>query len=259
MVAMQVRSQFQYRVSFWFDFASTTLLSGIMFLSLALVIQRFGSIAGWTLGEVAFLTGLVDISFGLMDLLFSGFDPDFFATNVQMGLLDQVLLRPMSVTWQVLGSRFLIRRFGRLLEGSAVFAFALMVTPVDWTAAKLLYLPVVIASQVLVMGALFIVGSTVTFWTVQRIEAMNTLTYGGAEMMTYPMNIFQEPLRRFFTYIVPFIFLNYYPALYILGRPDPFHLPAFAPFLAPLVAVGMLLLALALWRYGLSHYQSTGT
>jgi ABC-2 type transport system permease protein len=42
-------------------------------------------------------------------------------------------------------------------------------------------------------------------------------------------------MRRFFTYIVPAIFLNYYPALYFLNKPDPFNFPAFAPFLSPLV------------------------
>jgi ABC-2 type transport system permease protein len=88
---------------------------------------------------------------------------------------------------------------------------------------------------------------------------INILTYGGNEMMAYPMHIYRDWMRRFFTFIVPAIFLNYYPALYFLGKPDPFNLPPFAPFLAPLVGLGTLVIALAFWNFGIRHYTSTGS
>lgn len=88
---------------------------------------------------------------------------------------------------------------------------------------------------------------------------MNILTYGGSEMMAYPMHIYPDWLRRTFTYIVPAIFLNYYPALYFLEKTDPLGLPPIFSFFAPLVGGGVLLLALAFWRFGIRHYQSTGT
>jgi ABC-2 type transport system permease protein len=73
------------------------------------------------------------------------------------------------------------------------------------------------------------------------------------------MHIYGDWMRRFFTYIVPAIFLNYYPALYFLDKPDPFNFPFFAPFLSPLVGLMFLGTALAFWRFGRKHYQSTGT
>jgi ABC-2 type transport system permease protein len=54
-------------------------------------------------------------------------------------------------------------------------------------------------------------------------------------------------------------FINYYPSLYLLDKPDPFGLPAWVPFLAPLVALISLRLALAAWQVGVRHYQSTGS
>jgi ABC-2 type transport system permease protein len=109
------------------------------------------------------------------------------------------------------------------------------------------------------MGALFIVGATITFWTVQSVEAINILTYGGVEMMSYPVQIYPPWMRFFFMYIIPFVFLNYSPALYFFDKPDPLHLPPFAPFLAPLVAVILFALALRFWEFGMDHYQSTGS
>ena len=259
LLTAQIRSQFQYRASFWIDFFSTAILSGVFFGATALVISEFKTIGGWTLGEIAFLTGMIETGFGTMDLLFSGFDPDWFSSMVQMGKLDQMLVRPVSLEVQLMGSRFLIRRMGRIFEGLVILAFGLAMTQIDWTLAKLIYLPVVLISQAIMMGALFIMGSTITFWTVQRIEAVNIVTYGGVEMTSYPMHIYPKSLRRFFTYIFPFIFLNYYPALYFLEKPDPLGYPVFAPFLAPVAAGLFMGAALLFWRFGLKHYQSTGT
>jgi ABC-2 type transport system permease protein len=114
-------------------------------------------------------------------------------------------------------------------------------------------------SLICFFGGLFIIGSTITFWTVESIEAINIFTYGGNELMAYPMHIFPAWVRRFFTYILPAIFLNYYPALYIMDKPDPFNMPPFSHWLAPLAGLAVLLVALRFWRFGISQYQSTGT
>lgn len=259
LIKIQVRSQVQYRVSFFFDVLSSAITLAFYFGALAFVYFRFGSIGGWKLEEVMFLYGLVEMSFGLMDMLFSGFDPDFFSPMVRRGQLDQLLLRPVSLTVQIFGSRFVLRRVGRIVEGVVFFVIAASLAQVQWSVAKLLYLPVVVASQVLFFGGLFIIGSTLTFWTMERIEAVNIFTYGGSEMTSYPMHIYPKWLRNIFTYAVPAIFLNYYPALYFLGKPDVLGFPEFAPFLAGAAGAGMMLAALAFWRFGLRHYQSTGT
>ena len=82
----------------------------LLLASLALILSRFDGIAGWQLGEVAFLYGTVEVAFGLMDLLFGGFDPGNFGQMVRRGGFDQLLLRPVDITVQVLGSQFLLRR-----------------------------------------------------------------------------------------------------------------------------------------------------
>lgn len=259
LVGVRIRGQMQYRLSFFFDIFATLFTSLTGFLTLALVLQRFNGIGGWSLGEVAFLYGMVEMAFGTMDMLFSGFDPHFFGSQVRLGRFDQMLLRPVNLTVQVLSSEFILRRIGRILEGAVILVIALSMTQIPWTPGRLLYLPVIYTSLVAFFGGLFIIGATITFWTVESIEFMNIFTYGGSEMMSYPMHIYQDWMRRFFTFIVPAIFLNYYPALYILNKTDPFHLPPYAPFLAPLAGFGVLTAALLFWNYGIQRYQSTGT
>ncbi|MDQ3248102.1 MAG: ABC-2 family transporter protein, partial [Chloroflexota bacterium] len=250
LINVQVRSQLQYRASFLLDVMATMLTLSMFFVSLALVFQRFGTLAGWTLGQVAFLWGMVEIAFGVMDMIFSGFDPAAFGQRVRRGTFDQLLLRPLNITVQVLGDEFLLRRLGRIAQGVVIFALALSLADIQWTLGKLVYLPCVLIGLVCFFGALFIAGATLTFWTIESIEAINILTYGGTEMMAYPMHIYPDWLRRFFTSLVPASFLNYYPALYFLDKPDPFGLPPILRFVAPLVGIGLLAAALAFWRFG---------
>ncbi len=259
LLGVQIRSQMQYRASFLMDLGSTGLIVALEFGSIALVLQRFGSLQGWTLAEVAFLYGLSEIAFGLMDLIFAGFDPPYFGQHVRRGTFDQLLLRPINITAQVMGLDLTLRRLGKIIFGLGIFTFALQQNPIVWTPEKLLYLPVVILSVFLFFGGLFIIGATITFWTVESIEVMNILTYGSSFTISYPMSIYPHWIQRFFTFIVPAIFLTYFPALYFLDRPELAKVPAIAPFLAPLVGIGMMGVALRFWRFGIQHYQSTGS
>ncbi len=113
--------------------------------------------------------------------------------------------------------------------------------------------------MVLFFGGLFIIGATYTFWTVESIEAINILTYGGSFLISHPMHIYQDWMRHFFTFVVPAIFLNFYPTLYFLDKPDPLNFPPYAPFLSPVAGLVMFGVGMAFWRFGRRHYQSTGT
>jgi ABC-2 type transport system permease protein len=229
------------------------------FLSLAFVLQRFGNLGGWTIGEIAFLFGILEASFGLMDMVFAGFDPANFGRRVRRGTFDQLLLRPLNITMQVLGDDFVLRRLGRIVQGTAIFIFALSATEIQWTLGKVIYLPFVVLGIVLFFGGVFIIGATITFWTVESIEVINIFTYGTSELISYPMNIYPDWLRTIFTFILPAALLNYYPALYFLDKPDPFGMPYFMHFLSPLVGLSILLTGMIFWRFGIRRYQSTGT
>ena len=259
LISVSIRSQMQYRFSFVVDTLGSAFATLLEFLTLAAVFSRFGSVGGWTLGEVAFLYGLVEIGFATMDIVFSGFDPGYFSQQIRRGTFDQFLLRPVSLVLQMFSSEFILRRVGRIAQGAAVFAISLALAHIAWTPGKLLYLPIVLVSVVAFFGGLFVIGATSCFWTVESLEVINVFTYGGSAMLAYPMHIYGDWLRRFFTFVVPGALLIYYPALYFLDKPDPIGLPRFVSFLAPLAGFGVLAVAFAFWQVGVRKYTSTGT
>lgn len=259
LLRAQMRGQLAYRASFALDLLATTLLTGAEFAAFALVMARFPSLGGWSFAEVALLYGLAEFSFALMDILFGGFDAPNVSENVRRGLFDQLLLRPVSLTLQVFASDFALRRLGRLVLGLGILAYALTLHPIAWDVAKLALLPLSVLGLVLFFGGLFMIGGTITFWTVQSVEAMNVLTYGGRTLISYPLTIYAEWLRKLLTFALPAAFLSYFPALYLLDRPFPPGFGPWAAWCAPLAGAAVLAAATAFWRFGVQHYQGTGT
>jgi len=256
LVRVQLRKAAEYRLSFLVGLLSSILFIGLEFGSFALVLQRFERMAGWELREVCFLYSMVEIAFGLAYFIFGGFDHRPFSTLVKSGQFDVILLKPVDVTLQILASGLSLQRLGRVL---VAFVILFSILPqLELTPEAILYMPFVIGGMLLFFGGIFIISSAVTFWTLDSVESLNILTFGVNQLMAYPMTSYQDSLRFFFTFIIPAAFLNYYPAVEMLGKSDPLGLPSSVSYLAPFIGLGTFLLSLVIWRAGLSKYQSSG-
>jgi ABC-2 type transport system permease protein len=257
LIRAQVSAQFQYRASFCVQALGQFLATYADFVMLLLLFQRFPNIAGWTLGEVALLYGLGGLAFGLSDLLCGGFDG--LSKMIRLGTFDRVLTRPVGTFAQVLASDVQIRRLGRVVQGLVVLVLALSWLDITWTAPKVLVGISAVVSGVVIFTAIWVIGGAITFWTVETSEVTNVFTYGGEALVSYPMPIYAEGIRRFFTFVVPLVFVSYLPALFILERPDPLGLPSLLQVCSPVVAAVFLLAARGCWALGVRHYQGTGS
>jgi ABC-2 type transport system permease protein len=255
LIGAHIRAQMQYRVSFLLMTLVSMVVTGSDLLAILILFNYFGELAGWRAGEVALLYGLAMVAFGLSEMVAAGFD--VFPRAIQQGEFDRILLRPVGIFVQVLAADFQLRRLGRVAQGGLALAMAW--TPIVWTPLKVLYLLIVLGSGFVMFSALLVLGAVLCFWTIQSIEIINTVTYGGTEMASYPLPIYHELLQRFFTFVVPLAVVSYFPALYLLDRPELQCLPGWLPGATPVAAAMLALIARLAWRIGVRHYQSTGS
>jgi ABC-2 type transport system permease protein len=110
----------------------------------------------------------------------------------------------------------------------------------------------------LFLGILVLQGA-LSFWTVESLEAANVLSYGSVEAAQYPLALYAQWFRRLLTFAVPLACVAYYPALAVLGKPDPLGAPAWLGWVSPLAGFAFLWLASGAWRLGVRHYASTGS
>jgi ABC-2 type transport system permease protein len=153
-----------------------------------------------------------------------------------------------------------MRRFGRLTNGLLALGVGLfLLGGLPWRPLDLLILPLGVLSGVLVFLAVMVLGATLCFWTVETTELTNILTYGGREMLSWPLSVYSQSLQRFFLFVVPLAFGTYAPVCYLLNKPLPLDLPDTLAFAAPLVALIFAGIAAAIWGFGVRRYQSTGS
>ena len=116
-----------------------------------------------------------------------------------------------------------------------------------------------LVAGIVIFTAIWVIGAAITFWTVETSEVTNVFTYGGEALVSYPMPIYGEGIRWFFTYIVPLAFVSYLPAIYILEKSDPLGLPPILQVCSPIVAGLFLVASRFCWAFGVRHYQGTGS
>ena len=75
----------------------------------------------------------------------------------------------------------------------------------------------------------------------------------------FEKSIYEQWLRTLFLWVVPVGFVSWFPALVVLGHPDPLGLPTFLPWLAPGVAAVFVALAVGWWRFALDRYRGSGS
>ncbi len=257
LVAVSLRAQMQYRASFLMAAAGHFLITVLDFFALWALFARFGSLPGWTLPEVAVLYGMINVSFAIAEAGARSFDT--FGHMVRDGEFDRVLLRPRSTVLQLAGRELQLMRLGRLSQGLLVLLWALTQLPTPPGPAQLVLLLAAIGGGACLFAGLFVLQATMAFWTVETLELVNTVTYGGVETGQYPLSIYGRWFRWFFTIVVPLAGANYLPGLAILARPIPGGWPGLLCWLAPLSGVAFLAIALQAWRFGVRHYLSTGS
>ncbi|MFJ5529289.1 ABC transporter permease [Streptomyces sp. NPDC093261] len=257
ITAMWIRSTMAYRASFVMTTLANLVATALDFVAILLMFSRVDVLGGYRLPEVAFLYGLSATAFGLADLAIGSMDR--LGRRVRDGTLDTLLVRPAPVLAQVAADRFGLRRLGRVTQGAGVLGYALTALDVDWTPLKVAMIPLMLLSGGLIFGALFVAGAAFQFVAQDAAEVQNSFTYGGQTLLQYPPGVFAKELVRGVTFVLPLAFVNWLPALYVLGRPYPLDLPAWVAFAPPLVAAGCCAAAGLAWRAGLRSYRSTGS
>lgn len=160
---------------------------------------------------------------------------------------------------QLAGQELTTRRTAASPRALLIFAWATHALAIDWTAAKLALLLATVLGGACLFYGLIVLQATLCFWTTESLEIMNTVTYGGVETAQYPLVIYRQWFRRFFTFVIPLACVSYYPTLGLLGRADPLGSPAYLYWMSPLVGFCFLAFCLQIWQFGVRHYRSTGS
>lgn len=249
---MHVKSQLEYRTSFVLGFTSQFVLFFTYYFVIIGLFQKFDNVQGYTVYDVLLCCGIVNFGYALIEMFFRGIDR--FEDLIIDGSLDRYMVRPRSILHQALCSKIDLVKSARVLQSIALIVIAIINMNIKWNLLKVITLILMNIGCIYLFFGLFLIMASYTFFTIQGLEIKNLFTDGGKHAAQYPISIYKRGLSFVFTFIIPYSFVNYYPLLYLSGKSD----NVMYVFI-PLITLIYLIPCFLAFKFGLKHYESTGS
>jgi ABC-2 type transport system permease protein len=204
-----------------------------------------------------FLYSLIFITYGILIIFFTGLRD--FDENIRLGKLDRYLLRPRGVLLQIITSNsdwFAAIGHGGL--GICIFIISANSVGINWNLLTVTYYIFSIIGGVLIQGAVFLFFACFSFYLIKADRAKSVLYFNLRRFAGYPLSIYHKVIQMLLLYVIPFAFVNFFPAQYLLRKEDMKQYPEIYMYLAPFIGIVLYAAAYLFWRISLKKYKSTG-
>ena len=247
----------EYRANFLMWAGFTAIYHGTAIAALWVTLRNFPSINGWDFRQTAFMYGLWMLGHAFNNTFFftTGSVPEF----VREGRFDRFLVRPLDPLFQAITVPQQIWP-DELILAILYFCIVVPFAGVRVDALLLAYVPLVALGGSLIDFGVNLAIATAAFWFT-RVDSLRWVFMSmEQEFSRYPLSIYQRGVRIALAFVIPFAFMNYFPATYLLHKSeDGLHLNPAIGLFTPVVGLVVLGLAYAFWRVGLDRYKGTGS
>lgn len=245
-------SLMQYRLDFAVKNISGLTLNLVLVAGVGIIFSRVGEIGGWSFHQVLFIYALGMVCRAVWHLLWV--DTLSIGLLVRRGGLDRLLVRPLNPLFQIMAGYLDDDDWGELLVGLVGLTVAGRELGLVEHGGQVLLLGLFVLSGALIYSAIHLAANTTAFWLVSA-RSLDLLAWELDNFSRYPLNIFGTGIRFLLTWVVPYGFAGFYPAMAVFGETR----WALLGWATPLVGLGAFALAYRFWLYGLASYQGTGT
>ena len=254
---MSVRSRLQYRLDSFVATLAVFVRESANIIVIYLALLKFDQINGWNINEMLFLFSILFLTYAFVVSLFA--DLRDFSCMIREGRFDRLLVRPRGLLFQlILNNADLMASAGHGTLGVLLFLISANRVGITWDFSTILYYIGAIIGGVLIQGGMFILFSALSFYFVETGSIREIFYWNMRKFAGYPISIYSKLIQMIMIYVVPFAFVNYFPAQYLLRKEDMANYPEVYMYIAPFVGVVLYLAAYGFWRISVKRYTSTG-
>lgn len=254
---MSFRARLQYRVDTLVATLAVFIRESANIIVIYLALLKFDKINGWNVNEMLFLFSILFLTYAFVVALFA--DLRQFSDTIREGRFDRLLVRPRGLLIQlVLNNADLIATAGHGTLGIILFLISAGKVGIHWDFATIVYYVCAIISGILIQGGMFIIFSSLSFYFVETNSIREIFYWNMRKFAGYPISIYHKLIQSMIIYVIPFAFVNYFPAQYLLRKPDMANYNEIYIYIAPLVGPAVYLIAYLFWRVSVKRYYSTG-
>ena len=180
-------------------------------------------------------------------------------STVRSGNFDRFILRPRGLLFQMIfvnSDWFAALGHGGL--GIVLFLISAGKVGIQWSLSSVIYYIFTVAGGVLIQGAVFLTLAALNIYLLNTNSLKDLVYWNARKFAGYPISIFHKAIQIFMIYVMPFAFVNYFPAQYLLRKDDMSAYPEIFMYITPVIGIVMYLLAYLFWRFSIRFYKSSG-
>lgn len=244
-------SMTQYPLDTFILILSMLLREASGFLGVISVAYAAGGIGNWGVYEISLLFSMCAI----IEAIGQAFLDNVWGIRhlVKDGNLDTMLVRPAPLFFQVIGDVAHHQAVISMIFYFSVLFYSMNHLNIEWSFAVVFFLVEFLICGTIINTGIYTIFNCLNFWVVQG-EDIAVLIQTCREFTKYPIGAFPTVIRLFFTYVLPFGFVGYYPASYLIKEAGNWVLAAM-----PVCAFLIGIVAYVIWKAATNSYNSTGT
>lgn len=243
-----------YRVSFLTEIAIELGWQVVFVVFFVVVLGNTHAIAGWNHYQVLFLSGLNIVSSELILSAIYIFGLWRLPAAIKDGDIDLALLKPISPLFNLSLSKPYISGFLATLPGFGLMIYAFTRLGQHMSIGRFALGAGLFACGLVIAYALSIILVSLCFYFVNASSIPKIAGSITTDFKSNPMNAYQGATRIILYYVLPVVFISSVPAAAVTRRLD---LSLIA--LAPILACGLLWLAVRIWNHMIRRYSSAGS
>lgn len=251
-IKQNLKIMLEYKNDFIIGVFSTLLtqISGIFFVWI--IFENVKQINGWSFYEIAFVYGLLTLAKGI-DMIFFDNLHALGWEYIREGKFDIFMIRPISPLFQLISSHIQQDGLGLFSIGLVIVIKSVIALKLAFNLLGILLLILFVISGAMIISAINLITATSAFWTINSHIVMESVA-SLQEFALYPILIYPKFIGFALTWIIPYAFASFYPASYFLHKGVLIY-----SMLSPLIAIILWVIALRVWKFGITHYSSSGS
>lgn len=240
-----------HKIDFFLNILNIIINQVVTLIFIYVTIKNLPSLNGWKINELVLIYGLYLVNKGAADFFSAGIYN--LEEYIQEGFLDSLIIRPYPILLQIFSTQFDFFQLINIFLGWGLigYYFLLDIKKVSFYAMMIIFLYQLIS--ILCIFFLKVITMSIAFWT-QTGYPMTRSIDNLSEFAKYPMDIYNVFISTFLTFIFPYAFISFYPAILILNKSKNKNIL----LLTLGITISVISIALIIWKAGLKRYESSG-